>query len=678
MLISFVYHFRSYKTPVHYDLKKKENRMESGRGGVIWLLLLGALLQGALSEDIDCINSCICDSEAKSLSCENATALTLNSLFDEIANDTLSLNIDGANIQNFSKPLDSKNLTDLIHISLKNCNISHLNLDAFRFLPKLQSLDLSWNNLSSNFSQEFLKLERLVYLNLSHNNIQEIDPNAFDNLDSLEVLDLSFNNLTMLSKPYVFHNLHSLQVLRLDHNGIRYVHPAIFRGLRELNTLNLDSNEIEALSDDLFDNMTLTELHLGQNPWHCHCGMEWLVTNVQDSDSNTLYMNSDSIQCHLPNYLEATRLQDVNRTELNCEAPVFDVTPLSESYVVWHTYYLHCNASGYPRPSIYWDGPRGVLVHPSQQQFLPADIQHFSHKQTFNGFPYHKATVTAMANGSLEFQTFRYNYIGNYTCVAVNPVNSLTTSAFIELHSEITFSVIFTVIFGALVSLAFLTLGIVIGTIGFCRRKCKSRDLHLYFDDDYEEEAQFWDEYFRHPLDRDRPKTPDIWPSPVKCITPAELTAGNELSDMNRGIFNTLVDVRSRLSENMGKHMENMRTRANHMAETGQNLKLNMNKKVERVRYKAYLMRENAGNRMSTLRESSSATLRNFKSSSGQYAHRMREGMAERAGAMKDSLKSVKEFCGNTHLDQTISVPSISTNVDSQESEEVFKNITTV
>lgn len=629
------------------------------------------------------ISGCSYSELNQTFRCEHVYNYSIANLVDIMPNDSRNLHINGARFPNISIPRRQDNtLLRLKSFVCEHCGLEVISKKMFKNVPNLENINVSWNNIDSVSFAAFESLTLLQSLDFSHNAIAEVSNDGDATMPALTTLDLSHNNIHMLSSPRVFQCFPSLVNLDLSNNNMEYIHPATFQHLPNLRNVHLEFNEFESLPEQLFHNTSVAELNLGANPWDCHCGVGWLVRDLQNTGVDHIYTNTHNIRCNQPQVLSEMHVKDLNHSELRCEHPQLILLPEPTTALVWHTFHLHCYATGYPKPSIYWTGPRGVLVHKAHQQYLPADIHDASHKQTFAGYPtFREAVVRALRNGSLEFSNFRYNYAGNYTCHAANPRGAIQASAMVEIHSEMYMTMVWSVLFGAGSSLLFLIFGIVLGAVRMCVEKCCCRSCRdssktLYADELYEDEAEFWDEYFRHPLDQSR-GTPDHFPSPVKCITPAEPTK-HDLSDFNKGIFNTLVDARTRLTTSMGRHMDQMRARANTMRETRNNLRIDMNKKVERVRYKAYLMRESAGMRMTNFRESSTQTFKNIRSSSGQYAHRMREGMVVRVDAVKYSVKTLKEFCGSTNVAQTISVPSVSTNVDSQETEEVYRTVTFV
>ncbi|KAJ8736670.1 hypothetical protein PYW08_007326 [Mythimna loreyi] len=96
-----------------------------------------------------------------------------------------------------SGPIFPKQLSQVSILDLSNCNISSLNVDAFKNTENITDLNLGGNRLRSSVgSLSFLeRLHHLEKLNLGSNNLTTIDPEVFTNnpkLHSLNLLDNPF------------------------------------------------------------------------------------------------------------------------------------------------------------------------------------------------------------------------------------------------------------------------------------------------------------------------------------------------------------------------------------------------------------------------------------------------------------------------------------------------------
>nr|POF12606.1 receptor-like protein 12 [Quercus suber] len=93
-----------------------------------------------------------------------------------------------------SLPQSLANLSSLTSLSLSECNLrGEFPLNIF-LLPKIQSIDLSYNYELTGFLPKFRFCSSLKKLHLRATNFSGEFPNSMDNLGSLNVLDLSETN----------------------------------------------------------------------------------------------------------------------------------------------------------------------------------------------------------------------------------------------------------------------------------------------------------------------------------------------------------------------------------------------------------------------------------------------------------------------------------------------------
>ncbi|KAF6171300.1 hypothetical protein GIB67_036968 [Kingdonia uniflora] len=201
---------------------------------------------------------------------------------------------------NFSSPVCSWQgvFCDAQHENVIGLVASGLSLSGFipdttiGKLNKLQSLDLSNNNITG-FSSDFWSLGKsLKTLNLSCNHVFGILPNNIGNFDVLESLDLSFNNFSG-EIPASFSALLSVQVLKIDRNQfvgsiplgilscqnlvsfdvssnlLNGTFPVGFgAAFPKLKILNLAGNEIHGRSSQFSGLKSITHLNISRNSFH--------------------------------------------------------------------------------------------------------------------------------------------------------------------------------------------------------------------------------------------------------------------------------------------------------------------------------------------------------------------------------------------------------------------------
>ncbi len=112
-----------------------------------------------------------------------------------------------------------------------------------RKYPRLQSLDVSWNRISTVENGTFRRLTGLKMLRLGRNKITTIQAGAFEGLSKLETLGLVFNRLTKLSKG-TFRGMPNLKVLMLTHNQLTEIPVEVLEELPQLERLDIIGNPI--------------------------------------------------------------------------------------------------------------------------------------------------------------------------------------------------------------------------------------------------------------------------------------------------------------------------------------------------------------------------------------------------------------------------------------------------
>lgn len=649
-----------------------------------------------------CPQECICNYASNNIACyfNNTNNVQWEKFWTLMPTGVVSLRIEGG-MQTLPAAPDGIVLPNLRLFYVHHSSLSKIESHAFHHVPYLDQLHLVHNNLTFINSSVFAPLSNLQILNVSFNRISSIHDHAFHNLHKLQTLDLSHNELADLPLS-VMPALEQVQYLNLSYNNLQYVHPNTFANLNRIEVLRLHDNQLDSLHEATFANITPQETYLSNNPWACHCGIAWLIDALR---SNSAYVDLDHIICASPIEYESRQVASLDITELPCQAPEFDQLPSNATISYMHTAMLQCNVTAMPPASIYWITPHGIVVHHGHQRWLPPSVSSYSSRLTFSGGPsYWEASVEALPNGSLLITNYRLYFVGLYTCVAENPNGIAVATADLSISSQISDVMEFSTILGYSAAIGFLVFSIIFGALRMCaERHCKccrppppkphvniEDDLppaEYYYDDyyeDYYEPPAYWIDDVGYQYDYDNTlRSPSLSPhqSPRKCVTPAE---GGEFAapHLTDDIKELLIGVRSVLRQGIGTGVERMRESSEHMREKALMLRDNM-------RQTGYTLRESSSNtlqRMRTsssqyatrVRTSSSQYANRMRTSSSQYANRMRAGVAMGMEQMKSHVLSMKELCGTGDIVQTVSIVSVQTNVDNQQSIQVVRSITYV
>ncbi|KAM4121116.1 hypothetical protein ACJW30_03G183900 [Castanea mollissima] len=139
-----------------------------------------------------------------------------------------------------SLPQSLANLSSLTSLTLFACNLQGEFPSDIFLLPKIQSIDLSYNYELIVFIPKFRFRSSLKELHLRGTNFSGEFPNSMDSLGSLNVLDLSETNL-FGELPNLISNLKSLNYLDLSYTKISGEMPNSFSNLKSLNYLDLSN-----------------------------------------------------------------------------------------------------------------------------------------------------------------------------------------------------------------------------------------------------------------------------------------------------------------------------------------------------------------------------------------------------------------------------------------------------
>ena len=636
-----------------------------------------------------CPADCFCDYTIHHVHCSNVGNVSWSQFWTDMPMDVERADIRGGEVGVIKPPPKTVDTFEyLTELSIEECEVLSLVPGAFEHLPALKELRLSYNNISRVNSSHFITLDKLEVLDISHNQLISLHEKTLRNLTALQILDLSYNELSSLPLG-VLRFLNQLSQVDLSHNRIQYIHPNTFMDLLNLQILNLQDNLLNTLHDATFQNLSLSTVYLSENPWECHCGIAWLVEELKD---NPAYIDVEKILCQLPYALNGKKVSSLDLALLSCDVPSVMSYPDNQTVQYMHSTHLHCNVSNQSPYSIYWITPRGIVVHPDHRRFLPPTVTEFSHRLSFDAGPsFWEASVEALANGTLLIKNFRMYFVGEYTCVAENPSGFVMVSARLDIYSILNSVMAFSTMLGYSIAIGFLVAGIIIGALRMCAEKhckcCKpvpNKSISTEVNDavnTMNETAASIDDYFREKhwsnegtyyYEYDHTfRSPSLSPrmSPMKCVTPAEYEDEDGLAPphLTDDIKELLIMVRASLRHGLESGTENLRTYTSAIRE-------NSAQHLEHMRERASTLRN-------TFRESGTHTLQRMRTSSAaQYANRARTGVAMGLEQVKSHVQSMKELCG-TGGDlggQTVSVVSMETDVDSQESKQVVKSMTLI
>ena len=590
----------------------------------------------------------------------------------------------------------SEGVNSQVHIQTAKADLP----DFLTVLPVVHFLSLAENRISV-VQNNVLRGMRLRELNLSHNIIQMIQPEAFQDLRYLQMLDLSHNQLTSVSK-FVFSDLPYLEVLNLDSNQLKYFPFDAFSKVPRLQLLMLNNNRLSYLLpgsllglsavhilglrknrlwsfvvDAVEEKPNLSVVDISGNPFHCSCGFEGLK-NVINSSKITL-MDSSKTACVTPLSLRGMLVEEVIFGLRDCVEPR-SVLRYDSQHVLYTTdVELSCDVQGDPDPAILWVTPWG-------DQF--ADSSHWSRLETVCisckqqrqyagvGVSLVSAVSVRSSGKSLHITNFRGSFGGNITCHAYNYLGNDTAVHYIEVYSAVQSCVRQSMIMGGFCAVGFLCFGLIVGSIKLMvlaclRRFGKNKNIvatpttaMVSKDDEFyslmedtpckEDSEDFSDAFYPPETPFTTPTAVSPTTSPRKIHTPDDGQETPPGGWLPSNILETMEEVRWRLRYGVGRKMETVKRNVQSIRATGKR-------------------------NVQSIKESSSVYVHNIMETGSTAANKVKAGVVLGVETVKYHVQSIKEFCGTGDMGaQTISMISVETNLDTNETTEVVKSVTIV
>ncbi|KAL5285663.1 hypothetical protein ACFFRR_007390 [Megaselia abdita] len=236
---------------------------------VISITVLSVILIPSVYSVITCPVGCFCKWELDSLSADCS-----GGKFKQIPEEILDLPIEILDLSRneFEEfPMDLRRMTSLQHLKLSQNKLKALANDTLRILPRLISIDLSYNGFQNlkDIHPDTLLLgaDSLTNLSLAGNAMEiftDLDETHILRSESLLNLDMSYCKISKAIGSYVLSGLPSLETLILSGNdfGSLVSFPAT-----NIHNLVLSNCSLSKLGSHFFDNIkNLENLDLSHNP----------------------------------------------------------------------------------------------------------------------------------------------------------------------------------------------------------------------------------------------------------------------------------------------------------------------------------------------------------------------------------------------------------------------------
>ncbi|XP_053551711.1 leucine-rich repeat neuronal protein 1-like [Bombina bombina] len=292
----------------------------------------------------------------------NANRLRLidASWFEDLPN--LEILMIGENPVAALQSLNFQPLGRLHSLVLAGMELEHVPENAFVGLDYLESLSFFDNRLTAVPKEALRNLSLLKFLDLNKNPISRIRSGDFTNMPHLE--ELSLNSMEEMERveAEAFKDLPELIKLEICNNPrLSYLDPDAFASnVGALRTLLLNNNRLPIVPVKIFQALPgLAEISLYSNPLRCDCQNNWKGL------SNLKLIEAQATLCTSPQLVSGHLFQEIQgQGWLNRCPPLIDTHLfVSQVHLSQHQFVtLTCQASGQPKPEIYWITPHGERV----------------------------------------------------------------------------------------------------------------------------------------------------------------------------------------------------------------------------------------------------------------------------------------------------------------------------
>lgn len=295
--------------------------------------------------------------------------------------------------------LEESNLDKSLNTKLLKLNVSHSNLvelpeKFFQKTPNITVVDFSYNLLDSIFSSIFSGAKELKNLHLQHNEISYIEVGAFVYLKKLDSLDLSSNNLKKVSD--IFPIIAKFKIIHLENNPIEIFDCSAFKLLSTSVTVLVSWQystqlDISCLDEQLYmrvngrhELLTSTD---GRNDLHCNQFSFRKLKTIKAKNSQM--RNVQMIVTFLGQLLESFERLDMRNSKL----AAFDFSTLGQMRKLKFLDISNCHLKRVKYPSVlasmglteFYAGGNRIQNAVEIIRFMNASIIHLSLSKNFVG-----------------------------------------------------------------------------------------------------------------------------------------------------------------------------------------------------------------------------------------------------------------------------------------------------
>lgn len=205
-------------------------------------------------------------------------------------------------------------------IRLHDNHIHEIEEKAFSNLPDLKRLFMGNNKLRIWENSWFFNTTNIEIMDFQGNEIEIIPSKALFGMTKLKQIFFDYNEIKTI-EPDSFLSIHNLEYLGLRYNRLKELNEDVFPNKLSVRSLLIDANYLNYLSNEVLKKLSVKDVTLDGNPWKCPCLDRihyWLHTKNATLRTSS-YCNDPNIPlCFFPKSYSTTCLEnnDAEMTKL--------------------------------------------------------------------------------------------------------------------------------------------------------------------------------------------------------------------------------------------------------------------------------------------------------------------------------------------------------------------------
>ncbi|KAM9477087.1 leucine-rich repeat, immunoglobulin-like domain and transmembrane domain-containing protein 1a [Clarias gariepinus] len=241
--------------------------------------------------------------------------------------------------------------SDTSKLRIEKTAIKKIPSEAFKYLPNLEFLWMSFNVLSSLNVDSFRGLNSLAELRLDGNALMDFPWESLKYMPNLKLLDLHGNKLSSVPTE-----------------AAKYIRPLTYLDLSSNNLMTIPSEILTTwMTVKIIQRAESSKRILGlhDNPWLCDCRLYGLVQFSKSLSLSVTFIDT-SLRCTIPENLSGVLLKNADLRQ--CQEPKVHSAVSRIRSIVGSNVLLRCGAVGIPIPKLTWRRADGKTLNGTVNQ----------------------------------------------------------------------------------------------------------------------------------------------------------------------------------------------------------------------------------------------------------------------------------------------------------------------